>query len=69
VPTADPLTTKEWRLCGKHFDYPNVDFWAGKRRMLVPIADIQHEAPGTVSKGRLATLTCRWWTSGIGQRN
>ena len=28
--------------------------WAGKRRMLVPIAVIRHEAPGTVGEGRVA---------------
>jgi hypothetical protein len=27
---------------------------AGKRRLLVPIADIQHEAPSTVGERRLA---------------
>jgi hypothetical protein len=36
VPTADPLTTKEWRLCGKHFDYLNVDWDAWSLSSPIP---------------------------------
>ena len=33
--------------------------------MLVPIAVIQHEAPGTVSEGRLATRRRQWPVSAL----
>jgi hypothetical protein len=46
-----------WPLPGGHFIAVTDGKWAGKRRMLVPIAVVQHEGPSTRSEGRLPTYS------------
>ena len=40
---------------------------AACRRIALPIADIQHENPGGVGKGRLLTLSCHLPVSAFGR--